>query len=134
MLIKNILEKTTPVNESQFSKFLISVKRWAHSRCMYGKNYCMPSGIAWTILCVSVCQKFPLTSGSNADVDFYLLTSFFKLFSKWEWPNPIMLQQPYETPSVLNWNPIASVNDSHHFMPILTPIDPLTGYQTNTCS
>jgi poly(A) polymerase Pap1 len=58
----------------------------------------------------------------------YLLLKFFKFYSKWEWPNPINLIT-YATKRINNgineqkktWNPISSVADSQHLMPIISP-------------
>jgi poly(A) polymerase len=93
-------------------------------------------------MCACVCQKFPLLQVHKSKFEedtvegttITLLTCFFKLFSKWTWPNPIFLTQPYSLPTSGNWNPIASLQDSQHLMPVLTPVDPQTLYQSNTCS
>jgi poly(A) polymerase Pap1 len=98
MIIRNLVSQSN-VSHAEFSKFVILVKRWAQARNLYGKNYCCPSGIAWTIMCACVCQKFPLLQAHKSKFEedteegttIMLLTCFFKLFSKWTWPNPIFL-------------------------------------------
>lgn len=73
----------------------------------------------------------------------FLLGKFFKFYSKWEWPNPINLltnneAAPIRGPSEMrkNWNPISSVSDSQHLMPIITPELPgskaISSLQVNT--
>ena len=66
-----------------------------------------------------------------------MLTCFFKLYSSWQWPNPIYLATSTDLSNeVAGWNPIASVQDSQHFMPILSPqiqqIDPTTTFATQS--
>uniref|UniRef100_A0A671P3E4 polynucleotide adenylyltransferase n=1 Tax=Sinocyclocheilus anshuiensis TaxID=1608454 RepID=A0A671P3E4_9TELE len=54
-----------------------------------------------------------------------LVHKFFLVFSKWEWPNPVLLKQPED--SNLNlpvWDPRVNPSDRYHLMPIITPAYP----------
>ncbi|XP_037533511.1 poly(A) polymerase gamma [Nematolebias whitei] len=71
------------------------------------------------MLVARTCQLYP-----NA-VAATLVHKFFLVFSKWEWPNPVLLKQPED--SNLNlpvWDPRVNPSDRYHLMPIITPAYP----------
>ena len=72
-------------------------------------------------MCANTCQTFPHINDARE-----LIHCFFKLYSRWEWPNPICLNLGNLSES--EWNPIVSVQDSRHLMPILTP------FQNQNCA
>ena len=80
---------------SHFVQLLRDVKMWAHSRQIYGQRYCFLGGISWAILAGYVCQKFqhPPETMDLAQIQLHYLLCFFKLLSKWKWPNPIYLTE-----------------------------------------
>jgi poly(A) polymerase len=88
----------------EFVKLLSDVKRWAFSRGVYGQNLCYLGGISWAILCAYVVQKF--SEAPTPPTQVYWMHCFFKVFSKWTWPNPIFLEQSLHSPG---WNPLVSV-------------------------
>lgn len=75
------------------------------------------------MLVARTCQLYP-----NA-VAATLLQKFFLVFSKWDWPNPVLLKnitQPTEKLG-LNfpvWDPRINPADRYHLMPIITPAFP----------
>ncbi|XP_019737663.1 poly(A) polymerase gamma isoform X3 [Hippocampus comes] len=76
-------------------------------------------GVSWAMLVARTCQLYP-----NA-VAATLVHKFFLVFSKWEWPNPVLLKQPED--SNLNlpvWDPRVNPSDRYHLMPIITPAYP----------
>ncbi|XP_054852398.1 poly(A) polymerase gamma isoform X2 [Eublepharis macularius] len=71
------------------------------------------------MLVARTCQLYPNALAST------LVHKFFLIFSKWEWPNPVLLKQPEE--SNLNlpiWDPRVNPSDRNHLMPIITPAYP----------
>nr|KAF6448254.1 poly(A) polymerase gamma [Rousettus aegyptiacus] len=76
-------------------------------------------GVSWAMLVARTCQLYPNAAAST------LVHKFFLVFSKWEWPNPVLLKQPEE--SNLNlpvWDPRVNPSDRYHLMPIITPAYP----------
>ncbi|PKU80032.1 poly(A) polymerase [Dendrobium catenatum] len=54
-----------------------------------------------------------------------LVTHFFKVYSQWRWPNPVMLCSIVDDKlGFLVWNPCKNQNDRTHQMPIITPAYP----------
>lgn len=68
-------------------------------------------GITWAILTARVCQLYPNQTAS------VIVARFFKIYSRWHWPNPVLLttiHQPTNT-GLLNlkvWDPRASARTS----------------------
>ncbi|KAI0515658.1 hypothetical protein KFK09_008324 [Dendrobium nobile] len=92
-------------NVENFRITLRCIKLWAKTRCVYSNVIGFLGGISWALLVAHVCQLFPNASPSM------LVTHFFKVYSQWRWPNPVML---------------CSINhdDRTHQMPIITPAYP----------
>ncbi|XP_043910898.1 poly(A) polymerase gamma [Protopterus annectens] len=71
------------------------------------------------MLVARTCQLYPNAVAST------LIHKFFLVFSKWDWPNPVLLKQPED--SNLNlpvWDPRVNPADRFHLMPIITPAYP----------
>lgn len=47
-------------------------------------------GVSWAMLVARTCQLYPNATAST------LVEKFFLVFSKWTWPAPVYLKQPYD--------------------------------------
>ncbi|GKB08053.1 nuclear poly(A) polymerase 1, partial [Tanacetum coccineum] len=76
-------------------------------------------GINWALLVARICQLYP-----NA-VPNMLVSRFFRLYTHWRWPNPVMLCANEEKSLGLQiWDPRKHFRDRSHLMPIITPAYP----------
>ncbi|GJZ76152.1 nuclear poly(A) polymerase 4, partial [Tanacetum coccineum] len=76
-------------------------------------------GVNWALLVAQVCQLFP-----NA-IPSMLVSRFFRVYTNWRWPNPVMLCPIEEDDLGLNvWDPRKCHSDRTHLMPIITPAYP----------
>ncbi|KTG03057.1 hypothetical protein cypCar_00038459 [Cyprinus carpio] len=76
-------------------------------------------GVSWAMLVARTCQLYPNAVAST------LVHKFFLVFSKWEWPNPVLLKQPEDCNLNLPvWDPRVTPSDRYHLMPIITPAYP----------
>jgi poly(A) polymerase Pap1 len=76
-------------------------------------------GINWAILVGRICQLYP-----NA-LPSMLISRFFRVYSKWKWPNPVLLCHIEEGSLGLPvWDPRRNFRDRGHHMPIITPAYP----------
>uniref|UniRef100_A0A8D3DPN5 Poly(A) polymerase n=1 Tax=Scophthalmus maximus TaxID=52904 RepID=A0A8D3DPN5_SCOMX len=106
-------------NKENFRLTLRAIKLWAKRRGIYSNMLGFLGGVSWAMLVARTCQLYP-----NA-VAATLVHKFFLVFSKWEWPNPVLLKQPED--SNLNlpvWDPRVNPSDRYHLMPIITPAYP----------
>uniref|UniRef100_A0A8D0GRB2 polynucleotide adenylyltransferase n=1 Tax=Sphenodon punctatus TaxID=8508 RepID=A0A8D0GRB2_SPHPU len=106
-------------NKENFRLTLRAVKLWAKRRGIYSNVLGFLGGVSWAMLVARTCQLYPNALAST------LVHKFFLVFSKWEWPNPVLLKQPEE--STLNlpvWDPRVNPSDRYHLMPIITPAYP----------
>uniref|UniRef100_A0A3B5LG44 polynucleotide adenylyltransferase n=1 Tax=Xiphophorus couchianus TaxID=32473 RepID=A0A3B5LG44_9TELE len=104
-------------NKENFRLTLRAIKLWA--KRIYSNILGFLGGVSWAMLVARTCQLYP-----NA-VAATLVHKFFLVFSKWEWPNPVLLKQPED--SNLNlpvWDPRVNPSDRYHLMPIITPAYP----------
>eukprot|EP01041_Mallomonas_annulata_P003025 gene3025-5929_t len=102
-----------------FENFLIvlrCIRKWAKRKGLYGNKLGYFGGINLNILVAFVCQLYPNASPSS------LLGKFFKVYSQWQWPNPIMLNRIQRIPHNDEiWSKEAY---PYHLMPIITPSYP----------
>ncbi|KAG8443977.1 hypothetical protein GDO86_009237 [Hymenochirus boettgeri] len=106
-------------NKENFRSTLRAIKLWAKRRGIYSNVLGFLGGVSWAMLVARTCQLYPNAIAST------LVHKFFLVFSKWEWPNPVLLKQPEE--SNLNlpvWDPRVNPADRYHLMPIITPAYP----------
>ncbi|NXO02266.1 PAPOG polymerase, partial [Rhinopomastus cyanomelas] len=106
-------------NMETFRLALRAIKLWAKQRGIYSNILGFLGGVSWAMLVARTCQLYPNATAST------LVNKFFLVFSKWEWPNPILLKRPEE--SNLNlpvWDPRVNPADRYHVMPIITPSYP----------
>ncbi|XP_075059958.1 poly(A) polymerase gamma isoform X2 [Mixophyes fleayi] len=106
-------------DKENFRLTLRAIKLWAKRRGIYSNMLGFLGGVSWAMLVARTCQLYPNAIAST------LVHKFFLVFSKWEWPNPVLLKQPEE--SNLNlpvWDPRVNPADRYHLMPIITPAYP----------
>uniref|UniRef100_A0A8C5P9Z1 polynucleotide adenylyltransferase n=1 Tax=Leptobrachium leishanense TaxID=445787 RepID=A0A8C5P9Z1_9ANUR len=106
-------------NKENFRLTLRAIKLWAKRRGIYSNMLGFLGGVSWAMLVARTCQLYPNAVAST------LVHKFFLVFSKWEWPNPVLLKQPED--SNLNlpvWDPRVNPGDRYHLMPIITPAYP----------
>jgi len=68
-----------------FRTTLRSIKKWAKVRGVYNNALGFPGGVAWAMLTAQICQLYPVALPAT------LLCRFFRVYSVWKWPNPILL-------------------------------------------
>ncbi|NXL47201.1 PAPOG polymerase, partial [Podilymbus podiceps] len=106
-------------NKENFRLTLRAIKLWAKRRGIYSNMLGFLGGVSWAMLVARTCQLYPNALAST------LVNKFFLVFSKWEWPNPVLLKHPED--SSLNlpvWDPRVNPSDRYHLMPIITPAYP----------
>lgn len=107
-------------NVESFRLALRSIKLWAKRRGVYSNVLGYLGGVSWGILVARVTQMYPKADPST------LLFKFFYVYSRWEWPNPIMLRDVPVDPHLHleQWNTRTNHFDRAHKMPIITPAYP----------
>lgn len=86
-------------------------------------------GINWALLVARICQLFP-----NA-LPNMLVSRFFRVYTQWRWPNPVMLCAIEEKSLGLQvWDPRRNPKDRFHLMPIITPAYPCMNSSYNVSS
>ncbi|XP_038665109.1 poly(A) polymerase gamma isoform X1 [Scyliorhinus canicula] len=116
-------------NKENFRLTLRAIKLWAKRRGIYSNMLGFLGGVSWAMLVARTCQLYPNAVAST------LVHKFFLVFSKWEWPNPVLLKQPED--SNLNlpvWDPRVNPSDRYHLMPIITPAYPQQNSTFNVSS
>ena len=117
---KFIIHPLVP-NIETFRLTLRAVKLWAKRKGIYKNALGFIGGVCWAMLVARTCQLYPNAAPSQ------LLAKFFLVFSKWDWPKPVFLKMPDESPPGLTypvWDPRFNQLDRSHLMPIITPAYP----------
>eukprot|EP00029_Vermamoeba_vermiformis_P008840 TRINITY_DN4243_c0_g1_i1.p1 TRINITY_DN4243_c0_g1~~TRINITY_DN4243_c0_g1_i1.p1 ORF type:complete len:675 (+),score=133.96 TRINITY_DN4243_c0_g1_i1:164-2188(+) len=107
-------------NIQNFRITLRMIKLWAKARGIYGNVVGFLGGVSWAMLTARICQLYPNALPST------LVTRFFRVFSNWKWPNPVLLTHIQEGGILAKkvWNPKINLKDRTHLMPIITPAYP----------
>jgi len=92
---------------------------------VYGNTLGYLGGISWAILMARICQLYPK---ANAAI---LVKKFFLIWSLWDWPRPVLLNQIQNVMSLNVWDPRVNELDRLHLLPIITPVYPASNTTYN---
>jgi len=107
-------------NIPNFRMTLRAIKLWAKNHSIYSNVLGFLGGVSWAMLVARICQLYPKAVAAT------LVQKFFLIYSKWAWPQPVLLRQmPTENKlSFPIWDPRTNPADRFHLMPIITPAYP----------
>ncbi|XP_054758366.2 poly(A) polymerase beta-like [Lytechinus pictus] len=107
-------------SKENFRLTLRTIKLWAKKKGVYSNALGFLGGVSWAMLVARTCQLYPNAAAST------LVNKFFLVFTKWAWPQPVLLKPPNTSTDLgfAEWDPRVNVSDRFHLMPIITPAYP----------
>lgn len=106
-------------NIENFRLALRAIKLWAKKHGIYSNSLGYFGGVSWAMLVARTCQLYPNAAAAT------LVHKFFLVFSRWKWPQPVLLKQPDNVNLGFTvWDPRINAQDRYHLMPIITPAYP----------
>ncbi|KRX91106.1 Poly(A) polymerase gamma [Trichinella pseudospiralis] len=123
-------------NKETFRLTLRAIKFWAkRKKGVYSNVVGFLGGVSWAMLVARTCQLYPRAAPN------VLVNKFFMIFSKWEWPKPVLLKNSITSQNhgyigfqELIWDPRVKQSDRYHLMPIITPAFPQQNSTFNVSS
>ncbi|KAI0977850.1 hypothetical protein GJ496_000279 [Pomphorhynchus laevis] len=103
----------------QYRLALRTIKLWARRCGVYSNVLGYLGGVTWALLVARLCQLYPTALASR------LVDRFFRVYSQWNWPNPVMIK-PIEDANFGYpvWDPVSRPADRFHLLPVITPAYP----------